>query len=285
MRALDLAQQNFAVAETLLQLHHMLEGLTLRGTPNNELRLAVCRAMEVGDHTSVKELGNSRLVLYAQDAVSIPDRIHSGDGIDFLLRQAVVVACTAVESFFWDILQENVLTIVRARGNGADESIRNLNFTLGDYISMEGYEDKDLRLKQLILRNFERATLSGADAIEKIASTLTVQKLYDKVADHTGISAKELRKQIGDLITRRNKIAHRADRPTEDEETDTEIDGHSLRKIRYAWVNTRVQTAKAVVDASSRIIGESLETLENNIRIREEQRLAQAASRRRETSN
>jgi len=150
---------------------------------------------------------------------------------------------------------------------------------------LEGYEDKDLRLKQLILRNFERATLSGADAIEKIASTLTVQKLYDKVADHTGISAKELRKQIGDLITRRNKIAHRADRPTEDEETDTEIDGHSLRKIRYAWVNTRVQTAKAVVDASSRIIGESLETLENNIRIREEQRLAQAASRRRETSN
>lgn len=277
MRALDLAQQNFAVAETLLQLHHMLEGLALRGTPDNELRLAVCRAMQVGENTTVKELGNSKLVLYAQDAVSIPDRIHSGDGIDFLLRQAVVVACTAVESFFWDVLQENVLTIVRARRSGADESIRNLNFTLGDYISLENYEDKDIRLKQLILKNFERATLSGAEAIEKIAATLTVRDIYNKVAEQAGVDARELRKQIGELITRRNMIAHRADRPTEEEQSDTEIDGHSLRKIHYAWVNTRVQTAKTVVDASSRIIGETLTRLESDLRIREEQRLAQQA--------
>lgn len=283
MRALDLAQQNFAVAE--MQLHHMLEGLALRGTPSDELRLAVCKAMEVGDNTHVKELGNSRLVLYAQDAVPIPDRLHSGDGIDFLLRQAVVVACTAVESFFWDILQENILTVVRARRSGADASIRNLNFTLGDYISLENYEDKDLRLKQLILKNFERATLSSAEAIEKIALTLTVKKLFDKIEEHAGIEARELRKQIGDLITRRNKIAHRADRPTEDEEADTEVDGHSLRRIRYAWVNARVQTAKTVVDASSRIIGETLEQLETSLRIREEQAQAQALQARNESQS
>ena len=277
MRALDLAQQNFAVAETLLQLHHLLEGLRLNGAPSDELRLAVCQAMEAGEHTALKEFGNSRLILYAKDAVAMPDRIHSGDGIDFLLRQAVVVACTAVESFFWDVLQENVLTIVRARRNGADESIRNLNFTLGDYISLENYEDKDLRLRQLILKNFERASLSGADAVEKIANTLTVKNLYNKVAEQAGVEAKELRKQIGELITRRNMIAHRADRPTEEEQEATEMDGHSLRKIHYSWVNARVQNAKTVVDASSRIIGETLGRLESELRIREEQSLAQQA--------
>ena len=100
------------------------------------------------------------------------------DGINFLLRQAVVVGCTALESFFWDALRENVLTIVRASKRGADESLRKLTLSLDDYLSLEGYDDPDVRLQQIILKNFERGTLYDASSIENIAKILTVRDFW-----------------------------------------------------------------------------------------------------------
>ena len=78
----------------------------------------------------------------------IPASLLVEDGINFLLRQAVVVGCMALESFFWDALRENVLTIVRARKRGADKSLRELTLSLDDYLSLEGYDDPVAPTKQ-----------------------------------------------------------------------------------------------------------------------------------------
>jgi hypothetical protein len=207
------------------------------------------------------------VLVLARASAPVPESLTLPGGLDFLLREAIVVACTSLEAFFWDALRENILTVVKARRTGADESIRNLTFTLGDYISIQQYEDPDLRLRQIILKNFERGTLYDVDSISKIAEILTVKKFWERIEEATGESAKNLRRLIGDLITRRNQVAHRADRPEEGEEPDS----LGMRPIKRAWANLRIQTAKTLVTASADIFQESVRRLESEIQRAQEQ--------------
>lgn len=274
MRAYDLAIQNFSVAEHLLQLHELFRDLREEST-HETLRLAVCQAMSISEKTVVRQARNEQVILVAKATAPIPQSLLIEDGINFLLRQAVVVACTALESFFWDALRENVLTIVRARRRGADESIRKLTLTLDDYLSLEGYSDPDMRLRQIILKNFARGTLYDASSIEEIATILTVKDFWKQVCKKCGLSEKDIKRQIGDLITRRNQVAHRADRPDEQSNPPEETDGHGLREISYAWVNARVSNARNVTAASAEIFKATLANLEQQLAQEEEQRLAQ----------
>lgn len=278
MRAYDLAIQNFNVAEHLLQLHELFRDLREENAPE-PLRLAVCKSLALPDESVLRHARNDQTVLIAKATAPIPHSLLVADGINFLLRQSVVVACTALESFFWDALRENVLTIVRARRRRADESIRKLTLTLDDYLSIEGYTDPDDRLRQIILKNFERGTLYDAASIERIASILTVKDFWRQVSRTCGLPENEVKRQIGELITRRNQVSHRADRPDEAANPPEERDGHGLRSISYAWANTRVAIAKNVVAASAEIFSATLKQLELQLAQEEEQELARKTIR------
>lgn len=273
MRAYDLAIQNFSVAEHLLQLYDLFRDLK-EDVPKEPLRLAVCETFAVPNHTVLRHARNEQVVLVAKATAPIPQSLLVTDGINFLLRQAVVVACTALESFVWDALRENVLTIVRARKRGADRSLRELTLTLDDFLSLEGYADQDLRLKQIILKNFERGMLYDASSIERIATILTVKNYWPQVARTCGTAEGDIKEQVKELITRRNQIAHRADRPNDEADPPEDQDGHGLRAISYAWTNTRVATAKNVVSASSEIFASTLKALEQQVAQEAEQCLA-----------
>jgi hypothetical protein len=197
-------------------------------------------------------------------------------GLDFLLRQVVVVACTCLEAYFWDIVRENVLTIVQARTRRADKTLLELQLTLEDYISLQQYDDPDMRLQQIILKNFQRRTLYGTDSIDQIAKLLTLNNYWGQVEHKCGADQSLLKKQIGDLTQRRNQIAHRADRP---DEPNAEVDAHGLRPITFAWTNLRVQAARTLVSATAEIVEETMTRLQGEIQAMREQEAAQRLAR------
>jgi len=272
--AYNLAIQNFAVAEHLLQLFELFRGLR-EMDPDEDLRLAVCRRLSLPESTFMRHTQNDQLVMYTRATAPIPQALLLPDGINFLLRQTVIVSCTALESFFWDSLRENVLTIVKARRRGADRSIRELTLTLDDYLSLETYADPDERLQQIILKNFERRTLHDTESIEKIATILTVRNFWDDVGGRCGRNPRDLRRDLDELINRRNQIAHRADRPDSGADQPDEQDGHGLRTINSAWVSARVSTAKTLVDAANQCFTKTIAGLEEQLQHQREQALAQ----------
>lgn len=269
MEALTLFQQNFAVAESLLQVHRLFEGMD-KADLSDQLRLAICKQWQAPEHAVVQHACNDRVSVLARATTRIPESLTLEGGLDFLLRQAVIVACTSLESFVWDALRENVLTIVRARRNRAHESLRSIPLTLGDYMSIQRYEDPDVRLQQIILNNFRRGTLYDVTSIEQVAKILTVDDYWNRVEAVSEVKSKELKTSVGDLIKRRNQIAHRADRPDEGEDGD----GHGLRPITYAWTNRRVRDAETLVTASDQVFAEAVARLEADIQAAEEQELA-----------
>jgi hypothetical protein len=274
MQALTLFNQNFAVAESLLQLYQIFNGLT-KAELKEELRLAILTCWAAPDNSIVHHASNDRVTILARATATIPESLLIDGGLDFLLRQVVVVACTSLEAFFWDALRENVLTIVQARRSGADETLRSLKFTLGDYISLQQYDDPDLRLKQIILKNFERGTLYNTESIDNIVRILTIVKFWEQVEKNCGEPASNLRRHVGELIQRRNQIAHRADRPDEGEEAD----GHGLRPISLSWTNLRVQAAKTLVTAAADLIQDGMTRLESDIQAAREQEEARRLAR------
>jgi hypothetical protein len=179
-----------------------------------------------------------------------------------------------VESFFWDSLRENVLTVVRARRRGADEELRKLTLTLDDYLSIEGYADPNERLKQIILKNFERRTLYDAESVGKIAAIMTVRDFWKVIAHRCGRDATDVRRELDELINRRNQIAHRADRPNPEANPPEETDQNGQRTIHVAWVTTRIATAKGLVNIANDCFRATLARLEEQLARDREQELA-----------
>lgn len=273
MQARDLATQNFAVAEHLLQLHELFRGLR-EEQATEPLRLAVCQFMDIPETSSLRQARNEQVLIAARATAPIPPSLLIAEGLDFLLRQAVVVGCTALESFFWDVLRENVLTIVRARKRGADDTLKKLTLTLDDYLSLESFENYDDRLKEIILKNFERGTLYDTSSIDRIARILTVTQFWPQISKKCGLSESEIHKQLSELIRRRNQVAHRADRPDERADPPENQDGLGLRAISFAWAHTRVATAKAVVSAAADLFVKTIGQLEKQLVQEEEQKIA-----------
>ena len=56
-----------------------------------ELRLAICAHWEVPNHSVVHHACNDRVTVLARSASPIPGSLVMSGGLDFLLRQAVVV--------------------------------------------------------------------------------------------------------------------------------------------------------------------------------------------------
>jgi hypothetical protein len=276
MRAHELALQNFAIAEHLLQLHQLLRDL--RGHEANQpLSLAICECLALPAGSALQHAKNSHAVLSAHSAIPVPSCLTAPAGVDFLLRQAVLVSCSSLESFFWDVLRENALTVVKAKGRKSDDSLKNITLTLDDYMSLQSYTDQDERLREIILKRFERGTLYDMDKLDEIAAILTVKPtdFWRQVAQRTGQTEQEIKTRLGALVNRRNDITHRADRPAEGT-PPADCDAHGLRPISPGWVSTHVTTAKALVDAASAIFSTAVTKLETIIEQREEQLLAQA---------
>ncbi len=272
MKAEELSLQNFATAAHMLDLCQLMQGLK-KFDADKEFALAVCSKMEVNGDISFHHARNDRVLCCVKAAVPLPSCLLAEGGMDFLLRQAVLVAAAALESFLWDVLRENALTVIQAKGRKADETLRNITLTLDDYLSLEGYEDKDVRLRQIILKRFERGSLYDLDKVNEIALILGVRDLWKEVGKEIGSTPEDIKGKLQSLINRRNQIVHRADRPDEGAPPD-EIDCHGLRKIGFAWANNHVQLARSFVTGSAVVIAKSIAQMEQIIAKREEQELA-----------
>ena len=256
---LSIFNQNFAIAERLLQIYQLANGLRPSELPSN-LKQTLCDFWEEPENTHIKYAVNDRIAILSRSAARFPDAQMEEGGLDFLLRQAVIMACTSLEAFLWDMVCANASTVIRLRRSRAAEELKNLTLTLEEYIALEKYDDPEQRFNKVLLKNFERKTLYDLKAIDQIANILAVHNFWDQVEKSCGEPASNLKRLISDLIARRNLIAHRADRPTDD--GGSEVNGHGLRPITFSWTNMRVQATKTLASAAADIFTNSVKCLE-----------------------
>jgi len=248
VRALNHFNQNFGLVESLVQMFVLASGLVRSGDNNKKPEDTSPTA-----ETWIPYAANQQIALRIQSTTRVPPWLLEEGGLDFLLRQAVIAACTALASYFWDILAENALSIVRVRGSRTEPELHKLVLTLGDLVELEQLPSVDERLERIVLRNFARGVLSDVTVIDKVSRLFGIRDIWEDIARIAEMEAGIMRRMVGELVARRNQIVHRADRQ---EPLALEQSGR-LRPITYAWTMSRVQASRTVVTAAS-VVFESI---------------------------
>ncbi|WP_248581621.1 hypothetical protein [Nocardioides sp. InS609-2] len=129
-----------------------------------------------------------------------------------LLRQALVAACAAGETFLADRAMERVGPLLSAQQSTA--RLRGIPMNLGCWLEIDArYERKKWGLRGLVIEPYIRQEAStDPTKVGFILSLLGVESPMNKLDNARGVSKGETKAFLEQLTQRRNKIAHEGDR-------------------------------------------------------------------------
>ncbi len=178
-----------------------------------------------------------------------------------LLRQAVVTASTAMETYLPILLREHLPEVIRLRGRDfvpkKDEEIKNqfkaLTFALDEVVRILTDPDP-LYVANKMISSLNFSYLSGKRGIHVTGALLALDNPWEKVAKQLGREDGEIKKTLDATVKRRNDIVHRADRSQDDPSGEAQ-------EISYPWAKQAVETIRVVCLALDDLVGTRLKEL------------------------
>jgi hypothetical protein len=130
-----------------------------------------------------------------------------------LLRQALVAACAAFETYLSDKAMSCVGPLLKSEST-LTRRLRELPLTLADWMKIDsGYERKRWGLREHVVEPAVREMSSTSPSqVGTLLSLLGVEQWSKKVDGHRHVRSGETVKELEALTKRRNRIAHEADR-------------------------------------------------------------------------
>jgi hypothetical protein len=140
-----------------------------------------------------------------------------------LLRQAVVTASTALETYLPILLRNNLPEVIRLRGRDFvprnDEAFKNqfkeLKFDLDETVRILVDPDP-LFVANKMISSLNFSYLNGRRGIHITGVLLALDNPWQQIAHQLGREEDEIKKTLDSTVKRRNDIVHRADRSQDD---------------------------------------------------------------------
>jgi hypothetical protein len=156
-----------------------------------------------------------------------------------LLRQALVAACAAFETYLSDKVMSRVGPLLKAEST-LTRRLRELPLTLADWMKIdEGYERKRAGLRALVVEPAVRQMSSTSPSqVGALLSLINIRDWARRVDGHRHVRRGETERQLQRISDRRNRIAHEADRV-----------GRGRATLTVAEVRDDIENLKSVVSA------------------------------------
>ena len=248
MQPITVFQQNFETARSLIKLYDILVSNSENDFPGNQ-KEDLLKLANIPDGTRCKIISNDYCLAVFRKTAHLSESFFDEDHLCQLLRQAIVAACSAMDIYFNDKLQQNVMKVLLQYRQSAPKRLRELTMTFHDYFDLEQFHDPNEKLRQVILGHFERRALANIDAITEVAEILGCRDFWHDVGRIIGSTPSALKTRISDIVSRRNDIVHRADREMDEESNDVQ-----LKKVSRAWVNDHIEAVRTLVLAADEVI-------------------------------
>lgn len=251
-------EDNIRPAELLLRVYRLLENDAVQTEGDLITSLRTVVGANVDEELML--VYNEIFCGLIRERAHFPRASLKRSALSNLLRQAIVGACTALETYLPLVLRDNLPIVIEAKGRDffpADEelkeSFKDLTFSLSDTLRLLGDPSAPLFIANKILRFTNFRYLGGSKGVHTVASLLSIKNPWQQIAKHLGqdeinlnLSAdddkqpfNQLKKIIDDTTIRRNDIVHRADRPQKKNVTEQQ-------EITYAWSKLAVDTVMHV---------------------------------------
>ena len=245
-------EDNIRPAELLLRVFRLLEndGLEVEGELMKALRVAV----GAGGDEQLLLIYNEVFLGLVRERAQIPAAAFKRSALNNLLRQAVVAACTALDTYLPSLLRSNLPTVIKARGRNFlpdDGDLRDyfkeLTFDLPETLRLLGDPDAPLFIANKILGLTSFKYLSSKKGIHAVGCLLGLEKPWKQIGEKLHKDTKELTTTIDETTRRRNDIVHRADRPQADP-------GGEAQEMSYAWAKQSVDAIMHVCLALDELV-------------------------------
>lgn len=164
-----------------------------------------------------------------------------------LLRQALVAACAATETYLADIAMSQMANLTTSE-QAATRRLRELPMTVGDWLHLEQrykYRRRGLH-EQVIRRQVEELASTDPSKVGALFSLLGVSDWSRKMDHHRGTEKGDTLQFLDRVTKRRNKIVHTGDRQ-----------GLGRAPITVAEVKADLAALESVVSAAENMVAGS----------------------------
>ena len=193
-------------------------------------------------------LWNGVFLGLVMEAASMRKSSLRRDVLKNLLRQAIVCACTAMESYLQVLLDEQLTEVLRLRGyeswpKGDKEAIeyfKDFNLGLDGALRLiVGESDPFGTLARSLLGYFKYKNLGSDKAVKTAGMMLGLDSPWKQISKHLGRDEADLINNIRTTFKRRNDVVHRGDRELGQE-------AGPRQDLSYEWTKHAVETIENV---------------------------------------
>lgn len=236
-------EDNIRPAELLLKVYRLLE----HDAPNTDKDLvgALRDLVRAEADEGLMVIYNEIFLGLIRERAEIPPASIKRSALYNLLRQSLVTACTALETYLPTLLRSQLPEVIDLRGREfvpkdkeIAEQFKNLTFNLNEALRILSSPDP-LFVANKMISSLSFSYLSGKRGIHVTGALLAIDNPWKQIAERLGRNEDELKKTLDATVKRRNDIVHRADR-SQDDPTGP------AQEIGYAWTRQAVDTVRVV---------------------------------------
>ncbi len=252
-------EDNVRPADLLLRVYRLLESDTVH--TDTDLVRSLRALIGADSREEVMLVYNEIFLGLVRERAQMPSATLRRSSLNHLLRQSVVAACTALETYLPSLLRANLPTVIDARGREfvprdkeLQSYLKELTFSLGDTLRLLGDPDAPLFIANKILGLTKFKYLGGKKGVHAVGNLLALEDPWEGIAAHLGRDRAGLERSVEETTRRRNDIVHRADRPQAEP-------GGDAQEIGYAWSKQAVDTITHVCLALDELVTTRMEEL------------------------
>ena len=256
-------EDNIRPAELLLRVYRLLENDTVH--TSGEMLKSLRTTIGASADEDLMMIYNEIFLGLVREKADIHSSNFKKSSLCNLLRQSIVTACAALETFLQALMQINLPVVIQARVRDffpQDKEVQgyfvDLTFSLSETLRLNGDGDAALFIANKILKHISSKYLNSTKGIFTTAALLSVETPLDQLATRLQREKKDMLKTIENTTQRRNDIVHRADRSQSDP-------SGPQQDISYAQARQAVDTIKHVCLALDELVDEKIKDLKTQI--------------------
>ena len=255
-------EDNIRPAELLLKVFRLLE----HDAPNTdgELVSSLREMVKADEDEELIVILNEIFLGLIRESAEIPPASIKHSALCNLLRQAVVTACTAMETYLPILLRNHLPEIIDLRGRDfipkdkeIAEQFKGMTFNLDECVRLLA-DPAPLFIANKMISFLNFSYLSGKRGVHVTAALLGITPPWEQIAGRLKRDVDELKKVLADTVNRRNDIVHRADR-------DKKNPDGPQQEISFAWARQSVDTIKVVCLCMDELVAERFKELRSEV--------------------
>jgi hypothetical protein len=203
-------EENLADAKSLLTYSRLLTTRRSREM-RKELRKRIGEALRipVGQRTHLDCIDNEQAFIVFRDSRQLKRR-HVED-VRPLLRQAIVAACAAMETYLADKVTDQIGSVLKS--DSPPRRMLDIPLTVGDYLAIDGkYERRGWGLRAVVEAAIRQQASTAPNQVGAVLGIIRIKDWSKKVDKTRGCQPGTTVEQLDVITKRRNQIAHSADR-------------------------------------------------------------------------